>query len=214
MSKVTLALVKRLTSIVATAGLLAGCASTSINLTSTPTQSEVYVQPLGRGTPRKAGVTPLKASASELVPETGGAGPVWIELRKDGFNPVRTLVTDLSATDLTLAQELTPLSGLEDQDRMNVLIDRIFEAQRLAMIGRFPEALEQLKKVQGDAPQVAATYELEGGIYFLQKKFKESLDSYRTAAKYNPKNPETIRMRNLLEARLLGDRLPAGGSRK
>ena len=49
-----------------------------------------------------------------------------------------------------------------------------------------------------DMPRVAAIYELEGGILFILNRKKASLDAYNAAVRYNPKNPENIRMRNLL----------------
>lgn len=189
--------------------VLAGCATSRVSMDSTPTGAEVYVLPLGDGKPLMIGSTPLTARSAELLRQSGGAGPVMVEFRKRGYKPVKALITDLARLDLTLKMELPVSDGLEDLDQVNALIDSIFEAQRLALSGRFDDALALIKRAEKDAPQIAAAYEIEGGIYFLQKKLPEALDAYRVAAKYNPKNPETIRMRNLLETTL---GIKAGGS--
>ena len=76
----------------------------------------------------------------------------------------------------------------------------------------FPEALKLLEDVKKTAPQLSASYEIEAGVYFLQNKKTEALDSYRAAAQLNPKSNEAIRMRDMIEAELMrssGGRLPA-----
>lgn len=180
-------------------GAITGCATASIGLDSVPNQAEVYAQPLGGGEPALLGKTPLNLRAPEILKQTGGSGPVLLEFRKNGYNAHRAVITDLSPVDLNLKVALLPMSGLEDQDRMNQLIDTVFEAQRLALSGRFEDATAQVKRVQKEAPQMAAAYEIEGGIYFLQNRLTEALDAYRIAARFNPANPETTRMRNFLE---------------
>jgi hypothetical protein len=40
---------------------------------------------------------------------------------------------------------------------------------------------------------------MEGGIYYLQRKYPDALDAYRLAVRYNPRNAEAIRMRDMLE---------------
>lgn len=183
--------------------LMTGCSSARIAIESTPPQAEVYASPAsGAGKPVLLGVTPLAVSGSDLVSRTGNAGPVMIEFRKEGYNSSRAVITDVSAADLKLRLDLPRSSGLEDQDRMNAMIDLVFESQRLALAGRFADALAKLKEVQKQTPQLAAAYELEAGIYFMQKRLPEALDTYRAAARINPRNAETIRMRNYLEAKL------------
>ena len=81
-------------------------------------------------------------------------------------------------------------------------MDRIFEAQRLVRASRLDDALKLIEAVQKDAPELSAVYEIEGGIYYLQKKPQESLDSYQTSIRFNPKNMEAIRMRNYLSSKL------------
>jgi tetratricopeptide (TPR) repeat protein len=169
---------------------------------SSPSQAEVYVASLGDRKSKLVGETPIKMTAADLSKTYGGAGPVSLEFKKDGYTTVKTIITDLGAADLMINMELPPSSGLEDQVRLNSVIDSIFESQRLAKVGREDDALSKLRALEKEAPHLAATYELEGGIYYLQKKYRQALDAYTLASNYNPKNPQVVRMRNYLEISL------------
>jgi len=183
---------------IASVGTASGCATT-VTIQSTPDKADVYVTPLGSGQSKKIGETPMTIGGGDLVDQYGGSGPVAVELRKSGFSTERTLITELSAVDLTLAVELKPVTGLESHEAVNALMDELFEGQRLARAGRYDAALAKLGEVETRAPFVAAVHELKGGVFYLQKRYKDALDSYRKAAQYNPSNAEAVRMRNLLE---------------
>lgn len=182
---------------------LGACSSTSVNFRSSPQKAKVSAKPLGAGAAKELGETPITISASELEKDLKGSGPLQVEFTKEGYKPTKILVTELSSLDLTLDVEMQPASGLEDPASMNAQIEKLFEAQRLVKVQRFPEALKLIEEIKKAAPQLSATYELEGGVYFLQNKKNEALDSYRAAAQLNPKSNEAARMRDQLEAALL-----------
>lgn len=181
---------------------LISCASGTIVLESVPSRADVFITPAGGDQTQSLGQTPLTVKANDLAQINGRAGPYLLTFKKERFNESKAVITDIPPSDINFRVELAPVSGLEDQDYVNEMLDVVFDAQRLALAGRFDEALQQLKRVQQEVPQLAASYEMEGGIYFLQKRYTDALDAYRTAAKYNPKNPETTRMRNYLEQKL------------
>ena len=191
------------------------CAGGRVTLESDPPGAEIYLSRPGQEDGRKVGVTPLTLNTSQLERELGGALPVEIELRKPRYVNSRMLLPEMASGELRVSRKLQPETGFEDLDAINRLTDRLFEAQRLARNSRFEDALKVLYEVSKDAPQLAAVYELQGGIFFVQKKFKESLDAYATAAKLNPKNGSVLQMRNLLETQLGAGpravRVPAAG---
>ena len=189
--------------------MASSCSTAKFSLGTNPDKADVYAGTIGGDKPKLVGQTPISMKASQLKSEYGGTGPFMIEVRKEGFQNVRTIVTDLGASDLTLNLELPPDITYEQMSGMNDAIDLMFEGQRLARAGRFNDALKELKLVQEKRPQLAAAYELEGGILYVQKKYREALDAYTVATRINPKNPSSIRMRDLLEEQL-GKRLPAG----
>jgi hypothetical protein len=197
--------------IAVTALLLLGasCSSATLSLNSNPPKADVYANTIGGDKPKLVGQTPFSMRASDLRSQYNGGGPFILEVRKPGFQNVRTIITDLGASDLTMVIELPADISFDALESLNDAIDLMFEGQRLARAGRFDDAIQQLKQVQAKRPQLAAAYELEGGIYYVQKKYKEALDAYSVATRINPKNPSATRMRDLLEEQL-GKRVPAG----
>ena len=186
------------------AATLMSCASASIKFQSAPEKSQVYAHSLATaGEMILLGDTPLTISAADLGKKLGAAGPVLIEFRKPGHLTSKLFVTDLSSTSLTVNTELIASNGLEDMDKLNNLVDQMFESQRLARALRPDDALKALDELKKSYPQVAAIYELEGAIFYMGKKYKESMDSYGQAIKYNPKSSSSIRIHDALEV-LLG----------
>lgn len=189
--------------------LLSSCASATVSFDSSPQKADIYVlSGFDQGDGKKIGTTPLMISGSDIARATGSGGPVYVEMRKDHHRPARAVITDAAAADVRLSLALEPSSGLEDQETTNSAVDLLFESQRLTLSGRYDEAIAKIKQVQKDLPQLAAAYEIEGGAYVMQKRLPEALDAYRIAARINPRNPETLRMRNYLE-RMLGTEAPS-----
>ena len=213
-------MVRRLKSALLFIGLAAiscGCATeSSLKIASNPPQADVYIDSLGNQSPKLAGQTPLVLKSSQIREKFAGSGPVEISIQKSGFEPVKTIVTDMGAGDLNLNVELPPEMVLEEVNGLNDSIDLVFEGQRLARAGRYADALSTIHRVEMQFPQIAASYEIEGGIHFLKKDYNQALDAYRTAIRLNPRNPNAIRMRDILEQRAAqgpgSARVPAGGA--
>lgn len=187
---------------------VSGCATTRVGLFTNPPGAQVFAKPVG-GRFIQLGETPLNVTADKIEKEYGGSGPVLIEFRKEGFQKSSTLVTELSSQDLNINTELVPQVGLEDLQRINAIIETMFECQRLVKVGRYDEAMTRLKQLEKEAPQISITYEMQGGIYYLQKKYPDALDAYRLSIRYNPRNAEALRMRDMLENKFGIKRLPA-----
>lgn len=180
--------------------LLVSCASGGkFDFQSTPTRADVYVKPIKGGEFKKIGTTPFVINSSKINKENANSGPIYIELRKSGYKSERILITEMSGVNLTITRELQRKSGLDDQKSINDVIDMMFEVKSLVQANQYDKALKLIDVLKSMVPQVSTVYELEGGIYFIQKDYAKALGSYRLAARYNPKNPENIRMRDLLE---------------
>jgi len=191
--------------------VLTGCASATLTLESNPTKAAVFAAPLGAAEMKPLGDTPLILRGGEVAAQYGGPGPYFLEFRKDGYKTKQVIVTDLTLVDLRVVANLPATTGMEDEVKLNSSVDTLFEAQRLARAGRHEDALAQLKALQKDAPQLAAIYELEGSIYFLQKKYRDALDAFTLAQAKNPKNSENARMKTLLQDQL---RNATGGAQR
>lgn len=191
----------------------ASCSTSTVHLQSSPEKADIYVTAMGSGAPQKVGETPLMITSSDLLKAHGGSGPVDVEFRKEGYAPGKAIITDVGGMDLSINFELLTLptvaaSSKEDEkdpekiNKLNKMLDSLFESQRLAKAGRSEDALALLKEIEKGNPQLAAAYELEAGIYYLKKQYKQALDAYTLAARYNVKNLDSIRMRNMLEQSL------------
>ncbi len=187
-------------------GMLSGCATTRLSLFTNPQGAKVYAKPLGTGRFENLGETPLQVTGTDIEKQYAGSGPIIIEFRKEGYQTSSTLVTELSSQDLVINQEMVPQVGLEDLQRINAIIETMFECQRLVKVGRYDEAMTKLKQLEKEAPQISITYEMQGGIYYLLKKYPDALDAYRLSVRYNPRNAEALRMRDMLEKKFNIDR--------
>jgi hypothetical protein len=186
--------------------VLSGCATTRVSLFTNPQGAKVFTKPLGTGRFEALGETPLQVKGTDIEKQYEGSGPIIIEFRKEGYQTSSTLVTELSSQDLVINQEMVPQVGLEDLQRINAIIETMFECQRLVKVGRYDEAMTKLKQLEKEAPQISITYEMQGGIYYLLKKYPDALDAYRLAVRYNPRNAEALRMRDMLEKKFGIDR--------
>src|SRR3954471_5911152 len=89
---------------IATTLLLLGasCSTATISVNSNPPKADVYAATIGGDKPKLIGQTPLSMRAAEMRSQYNGSGPFVLELRKTGFQNVRTIVTDLGAADLSM----------------------------------------------------------------------------------------------------------------
>ena len=59
--------------------------------------------------------------------------------------------------------------------------------------------LDEIKKL---FPSLSIVHELEGSVFYLEKKFNQSLDSFRTAYRFNGENLFALKMKRFLEKKL------------
>jgi len=176
-----------------------GCASPRLTLLTSPDKASVYAKPIGAGQRKLLGVTPLTIDHGKIETQYAGSGPVYVEFIKDGYLPYRVYITELSMIQTELRADLSPQTGLEDQEGLNYIVESMFESQRLTKVKRYDEALKILSDVQAKAPYISGVYEMKAGIYFLRGAYRDAYDSYARAVLLNPKNADAQRMKNYLQ---------------
>jgi|GEM_PF-808466 len=189
---------------------LSACSSTSLSLDSAPEKAKVTVKPLGTGASKVIGETPITVRTSEIETEFGGSGPLMVEISKEGYKTKSVLVTELSSMNINLKVSLEGQSGIDDPTTMNAQIEALFEAQRLVRVRRYDEALKLIAGIKQALPTLSSSYELEGGIYYMARRYQDSLDAYRNAVKLNPRSVEAVRMRDMLAKNLGGSAISSG----
>jgi tetratricopeptide (TPR) repeat protein len=196
-------------------GILSACSTTKLTIQSNPTKASIYVHPVSGGEAKLIGETPIEMT-EDKIPDIAKHGPVIFEFKKEGRKSQSVLVTDIIGLNLSINREMEEdqyILGGPGKDaqsvqtaayllKINSAVDLLFEIQRQVRQGKFDDALVSLKDLRTENPNLAAVYEMEGGIHYLQKKFPEALDSYRLAIKFNPMNMDSVRMVALLEKAL------------
>jgi hypothetical protein len=191
--------------------LIAGCSSMTLTVNSVPEKAKVFVRPVGGGELTEVGVTPAVIGADKLKSAGGDSGPIIVEIHKDEFVVEKVLVTETSAADMKLdfalrllddQQGQGPGKGMEDAQNLNQAIDRLFEVRKFISLESYSQALGHLKLIEEKWPYLSATYEMKGGILFLQKKYRDALAAYSLAIKYNPASVSSSQMQESLEKQL------------
>jgi tetratricopeptide (TPR) repeat protein len=210
-----------------------GCSTGRLVVNSSPEGSDVFVKKAGSEVFENIGQTPLSSEVSDVRKRIGDSDIIVVETRKKGHISKSLVVTDVdSNSDIRLDFKLPTIDAFltgtdsslsETQKRIlskraekqlietNQLVDSLFEAQRLVQVGRYQDALTKLEGLEKKHPEVAAIYEIRGGVAYMNKDYIKALDDYRKASRNNPFNLEVINMRNFLEKKVGEDRSPAGG---
>ncbi len=203
---------------------MCGCSTGRMVIESAPKQGQIFVRAAGQLNEQSLGQSPVSRDVSEIQDLAGGVDTIVVEVRKTGYFPKSVVVTDIdSLSDIKINLELSSIEDFltgadpkmgesqrrvlldlnEQRSRMtNHLIDDLFEAQRLAQVGRVADSLKKLDEIEKDNPNVASVYEIRGGVYFMQKDYPKALDAFRKAARSNPSNLEVLNIKSFLEKKL------------
>jgi hypothetical protein len=185
-----------------------GC-STILTVRSFPETADVYMRPMGvQGDKKKVGQTPLSMDLTQFVAAMGFKGPLVVETAKSGYVSKEMMISDAGATDIELNFELKQEVKVNLSQKIDNVVDRLFEIQKLAQIGRLQDALNSAILLKGEYPDMAAVAEMEAGVLFLMNRFDDSFESFSQASRLNPNNYETRNMRDVLAAKL-GRRVPS-----
>lgn len=177
---------------------IASCSS-SVTITSFPDNSEVYIRKLSDNTLKKIGETPLTIAPEDIEKENDGSGPVFLELKKDGFHPKTAIITDFNVRNIDIKMTLIPRDLLEYSHIIDSIINDLFKCQKLIKAKNYTKAATILDKIKKTHPYLSVVYEFEGGIHLVQQKFIKALDSFKMALKFNSENVEALRLKRAIE---------------
>jgi tetratricopeptide (TPR) repeat protein len=185
---------------------LTACSTSGLNVSSSPQNAKVSLVGNSLDEEILLGQTPLTLNSRDIAKLKRKSGPLMLAIEKPGYRNENILVTEFSQIDLKIHQNLKPIDSLDDFQKINSAIDHLFEAQRLTRQNRFENALKQLDLVSAEFPQIAATYEIRGGIHYLQKKYQEALEDFDHLISMTPNNAEAhsmqVRLRGVLGIKL------------
>lgn len=175
---------------------IAGCASNTFRLESTPEGAEVHWLRPGQ-TSRLLGKTPLSIDErvnAELFSETA-----HLEITLPNYLPEtivipHTVVPMTARYTLNLKTAQLPEACLRQNEAASHLAKGIAEAQSLTIRKDYAQAESVLRQLSETFPQVAVVYDLLGNLYYMRHDVKKALGFYRQSNELLPNNPQTLRM--------------------
>ena len=198
-------------------GFANGCTSHFI-VTSDPYDATIYLEPnSGTGERKLIGKTPLKMPMSEFnkiaSDQLSYGGFAKIQVEKSGFKTENfTLPTSRFGTLTTnLNIRMTPGDNQisikpKEEATAKIIVDRLFLAQKFALLQQFERAHIEIDKVISEHPQFARALTMRASIYYAQKNFQDAARWYEEALKYDPQMEDAVRMlsklKNLQDSRL------------
>ena len=176
------------------------CASSTFIVKSDPLEADVFVQDLKTEEKKILGKTPLEMSMSlvkETVGETVMAGEFFtVSVEKKGFITQKMNIPASRFGTLITSLDLSLKAGDEPKQIKiaSEVLDHLFIAQKLALSKEYERSQIEIDKILELSPDFARAMTMRGSIYFVQKKYPESLKWYEEALKSDAKMEEAMRM--------------------
>lgn len=181
---------------------LVSCGSTyNVKVTSTPDGAKVYARNVGSNKRVEIGNTPFISTVTDLRAKNFADGPMIFEIEKDGHRKTQIYVSE-STANIDILVELEKMDIIENTKKFDRVGSELFEVQRLIRNKKYPDAHKKLEEIKKAFPSLSIVHELEGSVFYLEKKFNQSLDSFRTAYRYNGENIFALKMKRFLEKKL------------
>lgn len=205
---IDLTMVKKLLLIIL--GLIfVSCGGGVLVVDTLPPSAEIFVRSKTKNDFTLVGKAPYKLTADELKGKYEVDSSFVMEARLPGYDPQTLLVSELAPnTEMNVFLNLknsADKAALENGGKgmspeiLNRTMDQLFESQRLVKVGRYDDALAELNRIQEANPNLSAVFEMQGGVFYIQKNYVKALDSYEKALRLNPENLELLSMKRYLE---------------
>lgn len=173
----------------------------TMKVTSTPDQATVYARNVGSNKRVEIGKTPFNSTVTDLRAKNFQDGPMIFEVEKEGHQNAQIFVSE-STANIDISVELKKLDTLAETKKFDKVGSELFEVHRLIRNKKYVEAHKMLDEIKKLFPSLSIVHELEGSVFYLEKKFNQSLDSFRTAYRFNGENLFALKMKRFLEKKL------------
>ena len=167
---------------------------------SQPEAAEVFI--VNSGKPIRIGATPFEANLNEVMNNYVKAPSFVVEISKKGHKPYRLLIAKTAEADLELTANLELDDTATNLKEHDLLMNQLFDVQKLIRGRSFQAALEQLNELEKKHPNFSIIPELKGTAYYMNKEVENALSFYRKAFAINPDNIDAYRMKVYLEKKL------------
>ncbi len=173
-----------------------------IKISSDPIGANIIVRDLNGLVNTKIGNTPFEGNVNDIAANFAKSNFFMIVIEKDGYETQSILVNDVLKSDLEMKINLIPRQDILHYRKLDKVVADLFEAQRLMRAGQHDNAIELLKRIEVDQPNLSIIPEFLGSAYYLKKDQKASLSMYEKAYRLNPENKDAFSMRSYLRKAL------------
>ena len=173
-----------------------------IEIKSNPEEAEIYVLSDESAAPQKIGKTPFKQDLKELIQTYVKKNNFVIELRKDGYESYRILLTKTSNLDVELSVNMEVSREIQTIKKHDLLVVELFDVQKLIRGKNFVDAMNKLNELEKKYPHFSIIAELKATTYYMQKDVEKALSYYRKAFALNSDNVDAYKMKVYLEKKL------------
>lgn len=185
--------------------LLSGCGTSTLKIDTNPPGADVYVKTVGSTDRRLLGKTPIPRTLTKDI-QKGQLGSLMLDVELENYQSTSVLIAEAGNSESEISLQLKPMAADKkaenDSAKINKNLDQLFEAQRLARIGRHDDALKILDEISKEFPQWASVPEMRGGIFLLQKNYVKALDEYKKSVALNTDNTSSQAIIKNLEKRV------------
>jgi tetratricopeptide (TPR) repeat protein len=176
-----------------------GANASELKITSNPEDCEVVVKNAQTGQESTLGKTPYTGNLETISQNVAGSNVFMVQLKKEGFEPMRIIVTKVGNTDIVLSANLEISKNITLNRDFDTLAGELFDVQRLIRVKDYDSSLKKLDQLEKKFPHFSVVYEMKGSVFYLTKEYKRALAYYRKAFATNPDNMDAYRMKIYLE---------------
>lgn len=177
-----------------------------IIITISPSESDIYVRRPSDMKEQLIGKTqkdtPFEMKMENIVEKYGENGMIVVIARKNGFIPSQILLAHIGKEKVKLNLTLDSYRKKDDFNKLDKMISRLFEVQRLGRIGNYKQALISLDEIDSSYNRLSILHEMRGSIYYFKKDYHHSLGSFRKSFDLNPDNADAYYFKLQLESML------------
>lgn len=170
-----------------------------LKLNSDPIDANVFIRDFGGTVNDKIGKTPFTGNIQDLANGHSKTGFFILVIEKEGYLSQSVVMSDLLKSDLGINVNLEPIQDFMKYRNIDVSINELFEAQRLIRASQYDDAIEKLKKIEGEEKNLSIIPEMIASSYYLKKEMKSALVWYKKAYRVNPENKDAFMMKAYLE---------------
>ena len=173
-----------------------------IEIKSNPEEAEIYVLSDESANAQKIGKTPFKQDLKELIQTYVKKNNFVIELRKDGYESYRILLTKTSNLDVELSVNMEVSREIQTIKKHDLLVVELFDVQKLIRGKNFVDAMNKLNELEKKYPHFSIIAELKATTYYMMKDVEKALSYYRKSFALNSDNVDAYKMKVYLEKKL------------